>query len=128
MVENFITAISNKRDEFLKIQEESYNVNSFKYDVIPEEIDILGNEILNKISEYRNDLSIDFIIEQLTKLGQAPNLLYDDDGRFAVTGDGFQSLVASDEADDVKLHFFVEKRHWKSTIREALYYYLDDTE
>ena len=65
------------------------------------------------------------MIESLTKLGEAPNILYDDNGNFAVTGTGFQS-VSMDEISDVTMSFFVLKEHWFKTIREALKYYLSE--
>jgi len=95
-----------------------------------DEIDELASQILDEIISRKDDLSIEFIIEQLTYLGQAPNILYDDNGNFAVTGDGFQSIehIASKEGTgDVSLSFFIEKENWKDTIRKALYYYLDKT-
>jgi hypothetical protein len=56
-------------------------------------------------------------------LGDAPNLLYDDNGHWSITSDGFQSVVTV--PSDVETHFFIEKEKWKNTIREALDFYLD---
>ena len=126
-IESIITDLSNQRDKFLEKQEEYWDESIFKYTFEAPEIDILSDEIIYKINEYRNNLSVDFIIEQLTKLGQAPNILYDDDGRFAVIGAGFQSVQNYEESEEnMEFQFVVEKKLWKSTIREALYFYLDE--
>ena len=124
-IEKNILELSNQRDEILLKREESYNEDTGKYNYNDSEIDNIAELILNKINEHRDTLQVDFIIEQLTKLGQAPNVLYDDDGRFAVISDGFQTLVLGDEADDVEFQFNVEAKYFKKTIREALYFYLD---
>ena len=46
-------------------------------------------------------------------------LVSDDDGRWVVACDGFQSVTAG-EAADIETTFFIEKRFWKPTIREAI--------
>jgi len=121
---NIINDLSDKRYSFIKMREDSYNEVDNSYTYNPHEIDMLGDEIMNRLLEWKDDLTFEFIFEHLTKLGQAPNLLYDDDGRFAITGDGFQNVVSGDEADDMEFQFWVEKKHWKKTIREALDHYL----
>ena len=126
-IETIITDLSNQRDKILEEREKLWNEIDFKDLYNDSKIDSIAEEILHKINEYRNELSIDFIIEQLTKLGQAPNILYDDDGRFAVISDGFQSVPNYEESEEnMEFQFVVEKKYWKSTIREALYFYLDE--
>jgi hypothetical protein len=56
----------------------------------------------------------------LASLGCCPNLLNDDDGRWAVVDDGYQTINLNDEASDVKTSFFVEKEKWEDTIYKAL--------
>jgi len=122
--QQMIESLNKQRDGFLQIREDSWNPKTFKYEVEDPKIDELSDEIFSLIKEHRNNLSFEFIIEQLTKLGHSPALLYDDDGRFAIICDGYQS-VPQDEASDIEMQYFVEKKHWKNSIREALDYYLD---
>jgi hypothetical protein len=123
-----IDELSKKRQVFLDKREASWNDTKDKwggYEYDPKEIDELGEEIKRKIKEWRNLLSIEFILEQLTGLGEAPVLLYDDNGHWAITGDAYQSVVTG-EPEDVDIAFRVEAKHWKNTIREALDDYLND--
>lgn len=123
-----IKELVEKRQEFWKIYQDSYDVESNKFSMKePIEIDQLSEEIVSLIKKYFDFLEIDFIIESLTYLGHAPNILYDDDGRFAVEVEGFQT-VPQDGPSDIEMSFFVEAKKWKSTIREAVKYYLDDEE
>ena len=110
-----IENLSKKRYEYFsqdKISEKDQN-----------QIDDLARQILDYIKNWRYALSFKFIFEELTNLGWAPNLLYDDNGNFAISGDGIQSI--SDEPDDCDMHHFIKKDLWKPSIREALDYYLD---
>ena len=120
-----IKNLSNKRYELFAKYNESYDEEiSDHRDEFPKEIDELADEILDRIESWRNSLSVEFILEELSKLGQAPSLLYDDEGHWAVSGEGFQNVVIGDPID-VHMNIFVEKDMWKDTIREALDYYLD---
>ena len=103
------------KEDLTAVQEDSLDL----------EIDNLAGEIFLKIKKWRKLLSFEFIIEQLTKLGQAPCLLYDDDGRFALCGDGIQNVSTCDGPFDLEISHFIEKEKFKNTIREALDYYLD---
>ena len=91
---------------------------------IQEKIDDLAEEILKYIKLWKYALPFEFIFEELTRLGWAPCLLYDDNGNFAVSGDGMQSI--SEDVDDQTFMSFAPKESWKPTIREALDYYLDN--
>lgn len=122
-----IENLSKKRYEYLKIQEDSWNEDILDYENEPKEINELADEILKCIQQWREELSFEFIFEELTKLGWAPCLLYDDNGNFAVSGEGMQG-INPDGADNCEMIHFVEKDKWKPTIREALYHYLDDDE
>lgn len=95
---------------------------------VQKEIDDLADQILDVIKRWRNALPFEFIFEELTKLGWAPCLLYDDNGRFCIDGGGMQSVCGGEQAEDVELIHWAKKDMWKSTIREALNYYLDDDE
>lgn len=91
---------------------------------IENEIDKLADEILKYLKVWRRALPFEFIFEELTKLGWAPCLLYDDNGNFAISDEGMQSI--SEDPNDQELFHFIKKDQWKPTIREALDYYLDE--
>lgn len=123
-----IENLSFKRDEYLKFREDSYDetIGEFgEYTIDPPEIDNLTDQILDCIKKWRNSLTFEFIIEELTKLGWGPCLIYDDNGNFAITGTGMQS-ISEEDPDDCELIHIIEKKDWKPTIREALNYYLDN--
>ena len=120
-----IKNLSKKRYEFIKLRNDSWDTKLEKYTIEePKEIDELSDTIYKLLFNGRNELPFEFIIDELTKLGQAPCLLYDDNGHFAITGDGMQSI--SVDIDDQELTHFIEKDMWKDTIREALDYYLNN--
>jgi len=118
-----ILDLSNKRYEFIKKQTESFNEDTLEYGYEPKEIDVLGKKILILLKKHMEILPVEFIMEELSKLGFAPNLLYDDNGWWAITGDGMQTLV-TDSPQDIETSFFVEASNWKPTIKEALKHYL----
>jgi hypothetical protein len=124
-IKNMIVQLHNKRLEYLSLMEKSYDEQKMEYGYEPVEIDQLGDEIYSLIKEHQTVLPIEFIIEKLTHLGHAVNILYDDNGHFSVTGDGFQSLPTSDEPCDINMSFAVKKEEWFDTIREALNKYLE---
>lgn len=52
-------------------------------------------------------------------------LISDDAGRWAVSTSGMQNLPNPDEPIDITTAFFVEAKEWKSTIREAIDYAIE---
>lgn len=111
MTTNEILIEIEKRDQFL----DKDNIK---------DADQIEEMITKELIDNFNDYPVDFIIETLTKFGQAPNLVYDDNGRFAVSSDGYNQVVTDDELIDQPMTIFVEKHMWYKTIREALYHYL----
>jgi len=123
-----IENLSKKRYELNDKYQASWDDEAEDYqNEYPEEIDSLGEEILKYIKLWKNSLPFEFILEELTKLGWAPCLLYDDDGRWAVSGEGMQSVSVNNDNFDCHLSHFVKKDMWKDSIREALNYYLDNS-
>jgi len=96
------------------------------YDINEEDkrVDEIGDIILKYITFNSDEFEVDFIIETWTHLGYALNVIYDDNGLFAVSGDGFQPVVTGDERIEGAITTIVAKEQWKPTIREALIYYL----
>jgi len=122
-----IRQLIKNRNKIWKEYQKSWNENIAEYtEEEPRLIDGIANQIRTIINANKDKLEVDFIIESLTSLGECPSILYDDNGFFAVTGDGSQEVTYGDEPTDLNTSFFVEAKQWKKTIREALYYYLDD--
>ena len=121
-----ISSLSQLRQEYVKKWEDSYNEGSEEYeDHLSElEMDKLSDTIWAHIREHRSVLPLEFILEELTVLGGSPYLVYNDNGYFAMTEDGFNS-VNSGEPVDSAINCFVYASQWKKTIREALDNYLD---
>ena len=91
------------------------------------QVDELAITILDFIKKGFGFLKFEFIFEELSKLGQCPNLLNDDNGHWAVTCDGFQSIPEDlDKPSDIETQFWVKANQWKDTPREALQSYLTD--
>lgn len=109
-----ITALLNKRKAI-------YKKNSKD-----KQVDKLAKQIKAAIEDNFNSLEVDFIIETLTHLGEAPCVMYDDNGMFAVSGAGYQPVVTGKQRIEGAITVFVEKKQWKKTIRAALKHYLQD--
>ena len=90
------------------------------------EIEILTKDIINKIEQDFDLLPFDFILEQLSKLGHCPCLINDDNGHWAISGEGMQNVVYGDEMQDVESHFYIEAEMFQNTIKEALIHYLNE--
>ena len=121
-----IRNLSEQRLELLDKYDDSWDEEKQDFTLeYPNKIDEIAEEILDRIKKWKNSLSIEFILEELTNLGWAPCLLYDDDGHWAITGTGMQS-IGSESPDDCELSHFVKKEEWKDSIRKALDYYLDN--
>ncbi|MEK7103742.1 MAG: hypothetical protein AAB870_05325 [Patescibacteria group bacterium] len=96
---------------------------------IPNEVFEIGNDIYKDLRQHFDNLPVDFIIETTTKLGAAPNVLYDDNGHFCIGGDGFGPVASGDhKIEGMVGGILVESKMWKPTIREALRVYLFSNE
>lgn len=124
--EHNIKLLISKRQEYLDIKDDSWDEELCDYTLDPKEIDELSEKIHHRIKKHRDELDVDFIVETLTHMGGCPSILYDDNGFFAVASDGFQNVVFGDEPSDVDISHHITKDKWKKTIREALYFYLDE--
>lgn len=80
--------------------------------------------LVTLVIPYFETYPCDFIIETLTKLGQAPNIMYDDNGLFAVSGAGYQPVVTGDEKLEGIISVLCTPEMWQKTIREAIWHYL----
>lgn len=82
----------------------------------------ITEELINNFDEY----PVDFIIETLTKFGQAPNLIYDDNGKWAISCEGMQPVVTGNEQMIGEMIIVTEKDQWFDTIRKALWHHLNN--
>ena len=125
-----IENLSKKRYEYFAMDDPDFVSGKTDEGKYQKEIDELGAEILKYIKLWKWALPFEFIFEELTKLGWAPCLLYDDNGGFAVSGEGMQSIPMDtvQETGTDWISHWVKKDGWFPTIREALNSYLDEDE
>jgi 23S rRNA-/tRNA-specific pseudouridylate synthase len=90
----------------------------------PEKADTIQDNIMQTIMDQFDNYPVDFIIETLTKLGDAPQIVYDDNGLFAVSSEGMNPVVYGKDRIEGSMVTFVEKDFWENSIRLALWNYL----
>lgn len=116
-IKKLIEDLIDKRNEILDEDYES-DVDSQTY------------EIKKLIFENSKELSFDFIIESLTHLGFAPNIIYDDNGNFQISDSSFHEIPLTEDGGVGKLGgqmlTIVEPEKWFPTMREALNDYISD--
>lgn len=88
--------------------------------------DEIEKQITDLFKKDFNNYAVDFILESLTRFGQSPNVMYDDNGLFAVSSAGYQPVVTGRQKIDGTVAVFVNRQQWKKTIRLALKHYLFD--
>ena len=47
-------------------------------------------------------------------------LVNDDNGHWACVFDGFQNCPSGDDPENIDSVFFIEKKYWKNSVREAI--------
>ena len=113
------------RDVLLdRAYEEKDAGNAAKYKLYDKKSDVIRDEILNDIRKRFVEYQVDEVLETLVRFGQAPCVMYDDNGLFAVSADGMQPVVMDDERLEGCMTVIVEAHMWKPTVREALLHYL----
>lgn len=90
-----------------------------------QDVAAITNEIWTFIHTYRAELTFESIFEGMTHLGAAPQLVYDDNGLFAVSCDGMSPVFADDKAHDMDITTYTKADQWSDTVRGALYHLLD---
>jgi len=123
-----IKLLSTTRQELYNKYESTYDSSTGKYEMVwPEEIDDLMNKIYKLLESFHHELPIELVIEELTKIGDAPCILYDDSGNFAICSTGCQNVSGDNEPCNMNISHFILKKQWKPTIREALKFYFDES-
>lgn len=82
--------------------------------------------ILDRIQTAYYNLPFDFILDALTHLGWDVNLLFDDNGHWAIACPLY-STVSLEETADYSTSFRIEKKAWFNTPSAALLDYLQET-
>lgn len=59
-------------------------------------------------------------LENITKDGACPGLIFDDNGHWAVAFDGSQNVPEGEGPQDIATSFWIEAAAWRPTIREAI--------
>jgi len=123
-----IEKLISERDSFWNTYEDSWSDEKLDYTIpCPKEIDEIAIEIRSLIDEHFDELPVDFIVETITKLGDAPQIVYDDNGHFAVSSSGLAPVPSTESGrfeSTENFITFVEPEQWYDTIREALNHYL----
>lgn len=86
--------------------------------------DALMDKIRAGVIESWKTLPLEVIFEALTSIGDAPSLLYDDNGKFAVLSDGTQELYSADHGG-FRCTWVGDKTNWKPSVREAVGDYIE---
>ena len=80
------------------------------------------------ISRYKaRGLSLEELLESLTDLGNCPALIFDDNGHWAVSESGLQTVPTGETPEDMTSTFIVEAMDWKKNIRKAVIHYYEQT-
>jgi hypothetical protein len=70
------------------------------------------------------------VLEDLANKGYCPALVFNDDGYWALTCDGMQSLdydaIMKNEPFEMHASFIIPKESFKPSIEEAVQYFLDN--
>lgn len=96
----------NKIKRLLKIRKNYLKKISTEYDA-----DKIQNQITKCFKKHFEAYTVDFILETLTKFGDAPNVIYDDNGMFAVTSEGYQPVVCGKERITGEFRVYVKKKN-----------------
>ena len=75
------------------------------------------------IEKYRaKEITLEEFFDELIENGNCPALINDDAGHWAISESGAQEVIY-DEPNDLNTTFFIEKKDWKNTVREAVLHF-----
>jgi len=128
--ETFFYWLAEKLDERLRGAANLDNQLSVRERALANKNEKVASDIeQNVLRELRDNYlkyPVDIIIQALTRLGWAPQVLYDENGMFAVSGDGMAPVVTGEQRLEGHMTTFVGSHQWFPTIREALQQYLNE--
>lgn len=115
----------NQKEKIKKLIEERSKLFDSEGEMLDEEeIDAYAKVIEKKLEVYIDILEPDFVLEAVTHLGWLPQLIYDDDGHWAVTEQGVSNVVDVFEEDYQQVSSVTDKKAWKDNIKDAVKYYI----
>ena len=82
------------------------------------------DEILEKLKN--SVINSEQAMERLSEIGYCPDLLNDDNGHWAISFEGYQTVALSDDPQDINTEHYILACQWKTTIKEALIYALEN--
>lgn len=101
----------NERDKLIKTKKNNKRIDEIKKQI--------QDEIIANYYYY----PVDFILETWTRFGASPNLVYDDDGLFAISNIGYPAVYGKQKMEG-EIIVLIKKNQWKESIREALKIYI----
>jgi len=76
---------------------------------------------LSRVPHYSTNLAAAWqVVEWMVNNGGCPALIYDDNGHWALTEDGFQMVPTGDEPQSLSTTFWIEADQWYDTAPEAI--------
>lgn len=112
MTQEEISKLVDERNQILREDNES------------DRADEIEKRITHDLRENFDQFPIDFILETLSHFGQAPNLVYDDNGNWAISCEGMSPVAFDDKKIEGVLNVFVKEDQWFDTIRKAVRHHL----
>lgn len=82
------------------------------------------NELLIKLKN--NEITCDEALSQLSLSGFCPSIISNDNGQWAVVFDGVQFSAVSEFPEDAIASYYIDKKYWKPTVREALVFAISE--
>ncbi len=82
------------------------------------------DEILKKIKN--KEINCEQALEELANNGYCPNLFNDDNGHWAISFTGYQTVCLGDDPEDVSTTSFIKAKDWKGNIYDALIWALEN--
>jgi len=122
----------NTKEKIIELSNERYKLmDSFydsDYDTYPqnieEKINELSKKILTLLKENIDSLDFEFMMVQLTEIGDCPSLIYDDNGHWAISYPYFSNVSGEDKPINTDMAFYIKEDSWKDSPKEALKFYL----
>jgi len=87
-------------------------------------VDEYAVKINEHLKQYIDELDPDFVLDSVTHLGCWPQLIYDDDGHWAVSEEGISNVIDTTKETYQQTTTVSDNKSWKDNIRDAVKYYI----
>lgn len=111
-------------DDLLKLRSWIFKFEKPKNDADEPRPMMIQKIIIDRIKRDPNCMEVDQIIEIMTRFGADPQLVYNDNGQFAVSESATQTGPVGADKFTGYINVPVKKNMWKKNIREALNHYI----